>query len=319
MLTPAALGPCGASARFSEMRRLSNDEKAYSLKTAWDTNNTFFQFQVLVRSSGTSWPRRRPARLVATGLTQRPWYRPTSCTTDAVGTARGREPTSFGRRQRELRRAECGDDDATTLGVSPGHVDVLVPRKGRTCTVHPLPLAALRRPSAHVSWLVGTTARATGTSVQETEPIEEIDNVYKRPITIQGAGKKKGLGLGQKFNYRFDIEYDGKVEAFFVEDEATMRSWVECTCSLSVGPAVARPPRIPTHVAAWLPPGHLSADAALDPSGMKESQARRDARNAAAIAASGKQRTLVQIGLLAGPGRCTESVVSQLRGSPSLP
>ena len=85
----------------------------------------------------------------------------------------------------------------------------------------------------------------------------EIDNVYKRPITAQGSGKKKGLGLGQKFNFRFDIEYEGKVEAFFVEDEGTMRSWVD---------------------------------------NMKEANARREARNAAAIAGSGKQRTLVQLG-----------------------
>lgn len=33
------------------MRRLSNDEKVVSLKTAWDQSNTFFQFSVLVR-----WP-----------------------------------------------------------------------------------------------------------------------------------------------------------------------------------------------------------------------------------------------------------------------
>jgi len=32
------------------MRRLSNDDKVYSLKTAWDQTNQFFQFQLLVRS-----------------------------------------------------------------------------------------------------------------------------------------------------------------------------------------------------------------------------------------------------------------------------
>jgi len=57
----------------------------------------------------------------------------------------------------------------------------------------------------------------------------EIDNVHKRPITLQGSGKKKGLGIGQKFNFRFDIEYEGKTECFFVEDEASMSSWVERT------------------------------------------------------------------------------------------
>ena len=64
---------------------------------------------------------------------------------------------------------------------------------------------------------------------QDQEVVMEIDNVHKRPITLHGSGKKKGLGIGQKFNFRFDIEYEGKTECFFVEDEASMNSWVERT------------------------------------------------------------------------------------------
>jgi hypothetical protein len=73
-----------------------------------------------------------------------------------------------------------------------------------------------------------TVARG-GLARQETEPVQEIDNVSRRQIAVQGSGKRKGLGLGQKYNFRFDIVYEGKEESFFVEDEMTMHGWVQGT------------------------------------------------------------------------------------------